>query len=144
MGDERLLYRMAAGDQFLVLAQEVGRRRTGGRARPRGAGSAAGREGTVTDEPAGAGAIVGAWGRPDWSRTGRTPRSEILGDRGVVRRGPELLAGGLADLLDFRSRGVVLGLVAAEPETRSPGLVTRAEAGARSGAAAIAETRTRA
>jgi hypothetical protein len=71
MGYERLLDRMAAGDQLFILAEKIRGRWTDGRPRPRRAGGAAGSDGTAIDEPARAGAIVGTWRRPKRPRPGR-------------------------------------------------------------------------
>ena len=73
-GYERLLDRMAAGDQLLILAQQIARRRTRRHARPRRSGCAAGTESPTIDVAAGAGPIVGTWART------RRPRGGAIGD----------------------------------------------------------------
>ena len=70
VGDEGLFDGVASGDDFLVLSQEVARRRRGGRSRPAGLSGLSGTEWAPIGIAARTGPVVGA-ARRTWGPAGR-------------------------------------------------------------------------
>jgi hypothetical protein len=81
-GDEGLFHRMPAGDEFLVLTQKTGGRRSDRRSRPAGLGRGAGSEWATVRETAGAGPVVGTARRTGRRRSGRGDLPDRLGEVG--------------------------------------------------------------
>jgi len=134
-GDERLLDRMAARDQFFVLTDQIAGRRTGGLARPGGCTRRTGPVGSPVGEAARTGAIVRSEGRPGGAlRAGERLAFELLllrlglvralGFAGISCR-VEILSLGrlgiddLAAVLRLLPRSGVLGAFRTKPKTRS-------------------------